>query len=319
MPLSIATPELDADESAYDECLSPLPIGGVGGGSKNGSSDEESGSSKKALVEFSSSLRVVLVPSRQEYKEAKCDLWFTGDDFSAFHETARSEVKTFAKSRSITNKEAKIILYQPSTEGEEEDDPYDDYVMGGKSRESSVDSERNLSMDSDSGGGAVGSGWSFSMPLLSPTPLEESEPMGLQRVDSMSILSAKKCKKKHKEKLEREQQKKSGTGSNDGGDGTVNGKYQRSESPEVTPRTERQDSVDESFGAMSSAPLFYEDLHLSVAVPTHIPLPNRERMSKKEAAEKQQQGEEEPPVQMFQILMFFTLPLLGYYLLVYCM
>jgi hypothetical protein len=246
-----------SDDKEEYKSMSPLPI--IKDKVERFGDDQP----KSSLVVFSSSLRVVLVPNKQEYKEAKCDLWWTGEDFSAFHESARSEVKTCSMNRSVSHKEAKAILYQPGEKGDlYMEEIEDDYMMGGSSRESSIDSERNMSSESDAGPGPNGfSDWlSKQVPILSPSLAPEP----LQRVDSMSCMAAKKCKRKHKEK-----------------------EKDKSVQAPVDDEIARQDSVDDSFGASSSAPLFYEDLHLSVAIPTEVALVNRERMSKKSVVEKE--------------------------------
>jgi hypothetical protein len=57
---------------------------------------------------------VVLIPERKEIKEAQCDLWWGRNDFSAFQQSAHSEIRLYAMYENINCKEAKNMLYQPS-------------------------------------------------------------------------------------------------------------------------------------------------------------------------------------------------------------
>lgn len=79
-------------------------------------------------VNFNSLLKVVLIPSREEYRKAQCDLWWTGNDFFSFKQAARSEIKLLAIYENICMTEARRKLYQPgeknTTLEDNEDDSY---------------------------------------------------------------------------------------------------------------------------------------------------------------------------------------------------
>jgi hypothetical protein len=59
-------------------------------------------------------LDVILIPSRIEYKKAKCDLWWSGKDFFNFQESAISEVRLLSSFENIGYRDARQKLYQPS-------------------------------------------------------------------------------------------------------------------------------------------------------------------------------------------------------------
>lgn len=65
-------------------------------------------------VSFNTRVTVVLIPERKEIKEAQCDLWWGRNDFSAFQQSAHSEIRLYAMYENINCKEAKNMLYQPS-------------------------------------------------------------------------------------------------------------------------------------------------------------------------------------------------------------
>jgi hypothetical protein len=65
-------------------------------------------------VSFNNRVTVVLIPERKEIKEAQCDLWWGRNDFSAFQQSAHSEIRLYAMYENINCKEAKNMLYQPS-------------------------------------------------------------------------------------------------------------------------------------------------------------------------------------------------------------
>jgi hypothetical protein len=244
---------------------------------------KETEQQRSGLVNFSSSLKVVLIPSRQEYKDAGCNLWWSSEDFSAFQDSARSEVKTLSLHENIHPKEAKAKLYQPNPRDLEDDygnvNIEDDYFNFDHSRESSMDSERNNSSESDAGVPNF-----FSIPLLSPVPRRS-----IPKVNSMECLAARKCKRKHKDREK-------------------NGKYDM-----VSEVIFDEDPHEFAFGASSAAPIFYEDLSLCVAVATEAPLLNKERMSRKAGPK------DEESVHVPSLILYMTIPLVGYYVLTYCL
>ena len=72
--------------------------------------------SAKRNVYFDPFLKVILVPSRGEYKCAGlCPiLWWTSSDFFSFQQSAHSEVRLLSAFENIGGKEARIKLYQPN-------------------------------------------------------------------------------------------------------------------------------------------------------------------------------------------------------------
>lgn len=80
-------------------------------------------------VSFNNRVTVVLIPQRKEIKAAGCDLWWSRGDYSAFQQSAHSEIRLYAMYENINCKEAKNMLYQPSendlTKLDEDPDPAD--------------------------------------------------------------------------------------------------------------------------------------------------------------------------------------------------
>ncbi len=82
---------------------------------------------KSFVVNFNNLLKVVLIPSREEYRSAQCDLWWSGNDFNSFKQSARSEIKLLAVFENICMTEARRKLYQPGhpqCDNNEEDSYY---------------------------------------------------------------------------------------------------------------------------------------------------------------------------------------------------
>lgn len=77
--------------------------------------DEENRSQKASRVQFKDYLNMVLIPSRHEYKDAKCDLWWVSRDFQYFRTTAENEIRLLAMIKKISFREAKSKLFQPES------------------------------------------------------------------------------------------------------------------------------------------------------------------------------------------------------------
>lgn len=73
---------------------------------------------QRKAVNFSTNLKVVLIPSIIDYKSAGIvqSLWWTGADYSSFYASACSEIKLLSVFEGIDIQDAKNRLYQPSTE-----------------------------------------------------------------------------------------------------------------------------------------------------------------------------------------------------------
>ena len=72
--------------------------------------------SVKRIVNFNLDLKVILVPSRGEYRCAGlCPiLWWSSSDFFSFQQSAHSEVRLLSAFENIGGKEARKKLYQPN-------------------------------------------------------------------------------------------------------------------------------------------------------------------------------------------------------------
>lgn len=70
----------------------------------------------KSGVKFNSALRVVLIPSRGEYKSAGLcpELWWTSSDYFMFQQSAHSEIRLLSAYENINLNAARKKLYQPS-------------------------------------------------------------------------------------------------------------------------------------------------------------------------------------------------------------
>ena len=75
-------------------------------------------SSRPANVRFEEYLSVVLIPHRDEYKQANCNLWWSKVDFFKSQKLANSEIRLLSVLQNIPMKEAKKILYQPEIDPE---------------------------------------------------------------------------------------------------------------------------------------------------------------------------------------------------------
>jgi hypothetical protein len=69
-----------------------------------------------ARVRFSHYMKVVLIPTKEEYKSGFCDLWWKSRDFMKFQKSATSEIRLYSCTQNIGLMEAKKQLYQPTGE-----------------------------------------------------------------------------------------------------------------------------------------------------------------------------------------------------------
>ena len=69
----------------------------------------------KNAVKFNSALKVVLIPSRGEYKSAGLcpELWWTSSDYFMFQQSAHSEIRLLSAYENINLTAARKKLYQP--------------------------------------------------------------------------------------------------------------------------------------------------------------------------------------------------------------
>ena len=95
----------------------------------NSSTSEHSSSSSnqdryKQKVRFNSAVKVVLIPTIEEYKEAQLNdlLWWCEDQYKEFKKSALAELKLFLLTyTSLDTKSALKIIYQPNENSEIED------------------------------------------------------------------------------------------------------------------------------------------------------------------------------------------------------
>ena len=72
--------------------------------------------SVKASVAFAQAVRIILVPSRNEYRKSGLQhaLWWEAAEFSQFQTTAITEIRAFALEKGIAARAARRKLYQPA-------------------------------------------------------------------------------------------------------------------------------------------------------------------------------------------------------------
>lgn len=73
---------------------------------------------KKRIVRWSNGVRVVLIPTRDEYKYAGISrvIWWHNDDYSNFKSSAMKELKFAMEAMRVDSKEARRELYQPTSD-----------------------------------------------------------------------------------------------------------------------------------------------------------------------------------------------------------
>lgn len=69
----------------------------------------------RSTLRFNRTCNVVLIPSRIEFKQADCDLWWQREDFVSFQQSACSELRMLCNIDNIGVREARRRLYQPET------------------------------------------------------------------------------------------------------------------------------------------------------------------------------------------------------------
>jgi hypothetical protein len=75
-------------------------------------------------VKFHEFMKVVLIPTKDEYKRARCDLWWKRGDFLSFQKSAGQELRFLSLTQNINIQEAKRQLYQPRNDEDEEELEY---------------------------------------------------------------------------------------------------------------------------------------------------------------------------------------------------
>jgi hypothetical protein len=99
-------------------------------------------------ISFHPHLKVILVPSRVEYKCAGlCPiLWWSSSDFFSFQQSAHLEVHLLAAYENIGKKEARSKLYQPDNDVKvlENMNVENDYYLSDEETDLSSDEEVNI-------------------------------------------------------------------------------------------------------------------------------------------------------------------------------
>jgi hypothetical protein len=88
---------------------------GIGGVTNSGG--KTGGSKERRKVDFQQSMKVVLIPTRHEYREAGLnkELWWTASEFKYFQQLSTSEILLMAKQEKIEDlRAARRKLYQPA-------------------------------------------------------------------------------------------------------------------------------------------------------------------------------------------------------------
>lgn len=78
---------------------------------------------EKKHISFNPAMQVILIPSRNEYKQANLIsiLWWGGTDFFSFQQSAYSELRLLSSFDNISMKDAKTKMYQPNSQEMEDD------------------------------------------------------------------------------------------------------------------------------------------------------------------------------------------------------
>lgn len=79
--------------------------------------------SNQTKVRFHDFMKVVLIPTKEEFKRANCDLWWKRHDFATFQRDASSEIRIYSLIQNVNLHEAKRVLYQPQPGELDQSDP----------------------------------------------------------------------------------------------------------------------------------------------------------------------------------------------------
>ncbi|RYH11894.1 hypothetical protein EON65_38610 [archaeon] len=71
---------------------------------------------KDSKVSFHSQVQVVLTPTRDEYKKATCDLWWSKSDYLSFQQASQNEIRLYGLFHNLQFREARRQLYQSGME-----------------------------------------------------------------------------------------------------------------------------------------------------------------------------------------------------------
>lgn len=95
----------------------------------NASSSASNQNKVKDKITFNNAVRVVLIPTRDEYRAAGLSdvMWWEDSDYSNFKESAMNELKNLVQARGkMDTKTALNILYQPHSNSQYIDEIFDD-------------------------------------------------------------------------------------------------------------------------------------------------------------------------------------------------
>lgn len=71
---------------------------------------------KRGALSFRDLVDVVLIPSRNEFRAACCDLWWTRNDFLQNQQATICEIRQYAAHESLSPRDARRKLYQPTAD-----------------------------------------------------------------------------------------------------------------------------------------------------------------------------------------------------------
>ena len=141
-------------------CPSPEPIKLKSALSSGNLSDMERKQRNRRVVRFSTTVHVLLIPSRFDLLAYFLNIYFTSEDYQRFKRDAVTEIRDMASRHSISVKQALNILYQPSPRSPLASSP--DFADGDVTDESHSQEEEWSSVESG-GGGWGGSAFSSDM------------------------------------------------------------------------------------------------------------------------------------------------------------
>jgi hypothetical protein len=88
-------------------------FGGIGQEDEETAVSHEKDEHPTTKVRFHEYMKVVLIPTKEEFKKANCDLWWKRTDFMSFQKNANAELRLVSMIQNISIQEAKHLLFQP--------------------------------------------------------------------------------------------------------------------------------------------------------------------------------------------------------------
>jgi hypothetical protein len=78
------------------------------------------GADAKRVVSFAKCVRVILVPTRAEEREANPDLFWTADNIHRFRQESSVDLSCLVALTGVSYDEARMLLYQPHSDSDED-------------------------------------------------------------------------------------------------------------------------------------------------------------------------------------------------------